>query len=70
MMTKDDAMARALAAFDRIVADRERSNITAMLADGVDPDVLDAIIGEAREIMRQSRAEYATVITEMLDAEW
>jgi hypothetical protein len=69
-MTKDDAMARALAAFDRIVADRERSNITAMLADGVDPDVLDAIIREAREIMRQSRTEYVAFVTEMLDAQW
>jgi hypothetical protein len=68
-MTKDDAMARALAVFDRIVADRERSNITAMLADGVDPDVLDALIGEAREIMRQSRTEYAAFVTEMLDAQ-
>jgi hypothetical protein len=54
-MTREAAMTKALAAFDQIVADRERSNITAMLADGVDPDALDAFIGEARVAMRQSR---------------
>jgi hypothetical protein len=69
-MTKDEAMAKALAAFDRIVADRERSNITAMLAHGVDPDELDAVIREARATMRESRREYATAVAEVLDAEW
>ena len=67
-MTKDEGMAKALAAFDRIVADRERSNVTAMLADGVDDDELDAFIGEARSAMRLSRDDYAAVVAEMLDA--
>jgi hypothetical protein len=36
-MTKTEAFAKAMAGFDKVVADRELSNITAMLADGVDP---------------------------------
>ncbi len=69
-MTRAEALTKALAAFDQIVADRERSNITAMLADGVDPDALDAFIGEGRATMRQSRKDYAAGIAELLDAEW
>ena len=69
-MTRDEAVTRALAVFDRIVADRERSNITGMLADGVDPDELDAVIGEARAIMRESRQDYIAFITDVLASKW
>ena len=43
------AVALALAMFDRAAADRERRNITVMLDDGVDPDVLDAFIRSPRK---------------------
>jgi hypothetical protein len=69
-MTRDEAMTRALDTFDRIVADRERSNLSAMLVNGVDEDELDAFIGSARATMRESRREYAAAVAEMLDAEW
>jgi hypothetical protein len=69
-MTRDEVMIRALDAFDRIVAERERANISAMLLDDVDPDELDGFIGEARATMRQSREEYVAAVLEMLDGEW
>ena len=65
-MTRAGALTTALARFDQVTADAERRNITAMLADGVDPDVLDAFIGDARATMRESRREYVAFLTEML----
>ena len=68
-MTRDVALARALAAFDRAVADRARANLTAMLADDVDPDQIDDFLELTRELEQPARAEYLACVAGLLDAE-
>ena len=67
-MTKDDAMARALAAFDLATTDRARANLTGLLLDGVDADQIDDFREMEREMVVQARAEYAAHVAAMLDA--
>jgi hypothetical protein len=70
MMTKDDAMARALEAFDRAAADIERRNITNMLVDDLSAVTIDAFLATARENVGATRRDYAAFVAEMLDAPW
>ncbi len=66
-MIREAATSKALAFFDRVVADRERSNITAMLADDVDPDALDTLIGEAPQPCGSRGGDYAAFVACLLD---
>jgi hypothetical protein len=68
-MTRDDAMNIALAAFDQAVADRARANLSAMLADDVDPDQIDDFVEMERAMAAQARADYAARVAGLLDAE-
>jgi molybdenum cofactor biosynthesis enzyme MoaA len=66
-MTRDEAMTRALAAFDQAIADRARANLNAMLADDVDPDQIDDVLELTREMEQQARTDYLAFVVGLLD---
>ena len=66
-MTRDEAMARSLAAFDRAVADRARANLTGLLLAGVDDDRIDEFREMERDMVAQARADYAAHVARLLD---
>lgn len=64
-MTPDDAVARALAAVDRIVAAQRQQLETDLLAADVDLDDVAALLTRADAELARWRAALATVLPEL-----
>lgn len=65
-MTVDDAVAKALDAYDAAVADARRKSTTNALALRIDPDELDDLLAEGDRMVAEQRRQIEATIR----AEW
>ena len=66
-MTRDEALQKALDAYDQAVSDRAADNLTALLADDVDPEQIADFIELSRDLAAQGREDFIAFTLGVLD---
>jgi hypothetical protein len=66
-MTRDEALQKALDAYDQAVSDRAADNLTALLAHDVEPEQIADFIELSRDLAAQGREDFIAFTLGVLD---